>query len=473
MTMETKLNDILNFTEKDKLVDFIKRYAQKDSAFNNALLETFSPNRQSEKKQKQQPREDYVKLIQNAFVPHSSRRSGRSDYYNDYDDFGFDAEEVSDQLEVLLEKARYYIKYQNIEEAILIAQKMIETIPDEWDPNFDYEGDVQVKYDEAIDMLEGLLKDELLLDEQKESLFDWYEQEIIDNKHEYVGLNTSLDVLEDYFLLGVKDGFERTLQILDQQIKASSDYTQETLIEKKIHILYEFDHSEKADKVISDFLYFPKVRRIRLKQMLDKNEYQSAIKLINDGVEIARKGNYSGTVVSWKEELLAIYKLLGEKGKELALAKELFTKSNDSRKYYKMLKRITPKADWENMLQWILNSLGDGSYYGANNLKADILIEHKMWDDLWSLCQKGNISDIEKYEKHLRPKFDEGIFKIYVAYAERQAQVTDKDAYKRVADTLRRMKTFAGGKELVKQLVSKYRHQYKRRPYMMKELDRV
>ena len=197
MPTETKLDDILNFTEKDKLIDFIKSYAQKDAAFNNTLLETFSPNRQSDKKQKQQPREDYVKLIQNAFVGQPAKRSGRHGYYNDYDDFGFDAEEVSDQLEILLEKARYFIKYQNIEEAIIIAQKMVETIPGEWDQDFDYEGDVQVVYDEAIDMLEGLLKEGLLSDEQKESLFDWYEQEIIDNKHEYVGLNTSLDLLED------------------------------------------------------------------------------------------------------------------------------------------------------------------------------------------------------------------------------------------------------------------------------------
>lgn len=472
MTNKTKLDDLLKFTEEDKLINFVKKYAQKDAAFNNALLEAFSPRRKSENKQ-EPPREDYVKLIKNAFVTHSNRSSGRYGYYNDYDDFGFDALEVSEHLDTLLEKARYYIKYQNIEEAILIAQKLIETIPDEWDQNFDYEGDVQVSYDEAIDLLESLLKDELLSDEQKESLFGWYEQEIKDDKHEYVGLNTSLDTLKDYFLSGVKNGFERTLQIIDQQIKAASDYTQEGLIEEKIHILYEFNHCEEADKMITDFLYIPRIRKIRLQQMLEKKEYQTAIDLINDGIEIATNKNHSGKINSWKEELLAIYKLLGNNEKELELTKELFVKSNDSRKYYKLLKKITPKTDWQNMLEWILKSLGDGSYYGANNLKADILIEHKMWDDLWSLCQKGSISGIEKHEKLLRPKFNEEIFKIYLAYVERQATITDKDAYKRVADTLMRMKTFPGGREIVKQLVSKYRHQYKRRPYMMKELDRV
>lgn len=472
LTTDTKLDDILNFTEQGKLVDFIKSYAQKDAAFNNALLKAFSPNRPSNNKQLE-PQEDYEKLIQSAFVGQPSRRSGRYGYYNDYDDIGFDAEAVSEELDALLEKARYYIKYQNIEEAILIAQKMIETIPDEWDQNFDYEGDVQVVYDEAIDLLESLLEQDLLSDEQKESLFDWYEQEIKDKKHADVGLNTSLDSLGDYFLTGVRNGFERTLHIIDRQIKASSDYTQEALIEKKIHLLYEFNHSEEADKTIVEFLHLPGVRKIRLQQMLEKNEYLPAVNLINKGIEIAEKKKHSGIINSWKEDLLEVYKLLGNKEKELEFTKELFVKSNDSRKYYKLLKSITPKADWKNMLEWILKSLGDGSYYGTNNLKADILIEHKMWDDLWNLCQKGNISDIEKHEKLLRPKFDDEIFKIYVAYAERQAEVTDKDAYKRVADTLIRMKTFARGKEIVKQLVANYRQKYKRRPYMMKELDRV
>ena len=472
ITNKTKLDDILDFTEKDKLVDFIKHYAQNDAAFNKAVLEKFSPNRQSQKKQ-EQPSEDYEGLIQSAFVSQSSRRSGRYGYYDDYDDYGFDADQVREQLEALLEKARYYIKYQNIDEAILIAQKMIETIPDEWDQNFDYEGDVQEMYDEAIDLLESLLEQKLLSDEQKESLFDWYEQEIMDKKHNDVGCNTSLDSLGDYFLTGVENAFERSLQIINQQIKTSSDYSQEDLLEKKIHILYEFNKTEEADKTIIEFIHLPQVRKIRLQQMLEKKEYLLAINLINNGIEDAEKKNHWGTVISWKEELLTVYQLLGDKGKELELTKELFTISNDSRKYYKMLKSITNKADWNSMLEWILKSMDNGSYYGINDIKAEILIEHKMWDELWSLCQKGTISDIERHEKYLRPKQDEGIFEIYRVYVEKQAEITDKGAYQRVADTLIRMKAFAGGKEIVKQLVIKYRQEYKRRPYMMKELERV
>ena len=335
MTDKTKLDDILNFADKHKLVDFIKDYAQKDEAFNKAFLETFSPKRQTKKKKHS---EDYVKLIQKAFIGRSSNRRGRYNYYDDFDDYGFNAEEVREKLEVLLEKARYYIKYQNIDEAISIAQKMIETIPDEWNQDFDYEGDVQVMYDEAIDILDNLLEEKLLSDEQIESLFDWYEKEIIDKKHEYVGLNTSLDALEKHFLSGVKNGLERTLKIIDQQIKVSNGYSQEILLENKIHLLYKFEKKEEADKMITDFLHISRIREIRLQQMLEKKEYLPAINLINKGIEIATKKDHWGTINSWKEELLSVYQLLGDKGKELELTKELFIKSNDNRKYYKKLK---------------------------------------------------------------------------------------------------------------------------------------
>ena len=107
----------------------------------------------------------------------------------------------------------------------------------------------------------------------------------------------------------MKDGFERNLQIIDQQIKASCDYAQEGLIEKKIHILYEFNHSAEADKMITDFLHIPQIRKIRLQQMLEKKEYQPAINLINDGIEIASKKKHSSSIISWKENLLAFYVL--------------------------------------------------------------------------------------------------------------------------------------------------------------------
>ena len=70
-------------------------------------------------------------------------------------------------------------------------------------------------------------------------------------------------------------------------------------------------------------------------------------------------------------------------------------------------------------------------------------------------------------------EYEKEILADYIHYVQQQATITDKEAYRSVADTLIRMKSFNGGMAIVKQLMNEYRQTYKRRPYMMKELDRV
>ncbi|MFA5458461.1 MAG: hypothetical protein WC261_12605 [Synergistaceae bacterium] len=62
---------------------------------------------------------------------------------------------------------------------------------------------------------------------------------------------------------------------------------------------------------------------------------------------------------------------------------------------------------------------------------------------------------------------------MYLKYVQQQAAITDKEAYRNVANMLNWMKSFEGGPAVVKKLVDLYRVTYKRRIYMMKELDRV
>ena len=114
-----------------------------------------------------------------------------------------------------------------------------------------------------------------------------------------------------------------------------------------------------------------------------------------------------------------------------------------------------------------------GGYFGINELKADIFVEQERWSDLLQLCRKDGVPSIMKYEKWLRPRYEKEILADYLRYVQQQATITDKEAYRSVADTLIRMKSFNGGMAIVKQLMSAYRQTYKRRPNMMKELDRV
>lgn len=463
------LNDILAHTGKSELDEFIKEYARDNKAFKNVFLEKFSPKPKSKSK-REKPLEDYVKTIQKAFI--SSGINSRGRYRNNCEYFEFDAEAVSEKLEPLLEKARFYIRHDNKDEAILIAQKLIDTIPDHWDPDYDEDGDIQVIYDDAIDLLAEMLN-EKLSNEQIEWLFSWYEKTVGDKKHEYVGLNTSLEVLEQCFASYSVDNFDRVLRIVNQRIMNARDYEKELAVMDKISLLKENNRVDDADNTIEEFIYYPRIRKIRLQRLLADKQYDQAIELLQEGIEIAGKKQERGTINEWQKELFLVYKQLQNKEKMVEITKELFVQGNEQQSSYLVLKEITPKAEWDEMLTWILRNLSDRGYYGSCELKADIFVEHQMWDDLWKLCKKSSIEIMRKYEKLLRPRYEKEIPGVYLQYVQRQAAITDKDAYRNVANMLNWMKSFEGGPAVVKKLVDLYRVTYKRRIYMMKELDRV
>ena len=112
----------------------------------------------------------------------------------------------------------------------------------------------------------------------------------------------------------------------------------------------------------------------------------------------------------------------------------------------------------------------DSGFFGFNDLKADIFIEHKMWDRLLALCQKSGAEKLEKFEKYLKPLYAKEIFDAYQKYVEKQALITDQNAYDNVGRVLKKMKGFEGGSMIVMMLVEKYREVYKRRKNMMKVL---
>ena len=113
------LNDILAHTTKSKLDQFIREYAHDNDDFQAFFMEKFSPKPKSDSRMK--PSEDYVETIQKAFIKSGIKSYSR--YGNRIEDFGFDAGTVSEKLEHLLEKAHYFIRHDNREEAICIAQK--------------------------------------------------------------------------------------------------------------------------------------------------------------------------------------------------------------------------------------------------------------------------------------------------------------------------------------------------------------
>lgn len=184
-----KIEEIVKHLSLGDLQHFIIKYAAKHQEFEKVFIKAFNPKKPAAGK------EEYIADIKDAFMGSEPPSRNR---YQDYGDYGFDALEVAGDLEPLLEKADYYIQHANYAEAILICKSLIETIPDEWEADFDYDGDVQVIYDQAIDKLQLLLEQNILSPAQKNELFNWYSNEHKNTKHKYTGLNTELKVLEQF-----------------------------------------------------------------------------------------------------------------------------------------------------------------------------------------------------------------------------------------------------------------------------------
>src|SRR5699024_104228 len=220
----TDLEDILKYTAPSDLHSFLVSYATGNKEFQKALVARFGPQKSLADKV------DYVLDIKDAFNQNILKEYRR---YDGWDEFGFDAEEVAVALQPLLDKAGYYQQHENIKEVIRICQALIETVPEEWDPNFDYEGDVQVIYDSAIDKLQELLGKEILSVTGKVDLFEWYRSERKNKKHEHIGLNTSLEVLGDFFT-DTSEMLTKNLSDMGKQIKnASTDYKKRNAVLNK------------------------------------------------------------------------------------------------------------------------------------------------------------------------------------------------------------------------------------------------
>jgi len=217
----------------------------------------------------------------------------------------------------------------------------------------------------------------------------------------------------------------------------------------------------------------PDVRLVKCVHVKDEKRYEEAIRLLEEGVDLAVQKEERGTANHFRKELLSLYKVQKNKEKLLEINKVLFSEGVDQIVCYAAIKKLTPPLAWPVVLTWVLDQLTKRGTYGSQDLQASILVEHAMWEALWAHCQKVGVLFVHKYETYLRPRFGEAVLAYYHLYVQQQATLSDRGAYRRVADTLNWMIAFDGGPALVRELVVHYRKTYARRPFMMQALNEV
>ena len=83
---------------------------------------------------------------------------------------------------------------------------------------------------------------------------------------------------------------EKALELIDELLevrKGTCDIYK--LVLRKVNHLLEQNEEQKADDTIRQYLYLTEIRRMEVDKLIARCQYDEAICLLNDGIEIAEK----------------------------------------------------------------------------------------------------------------------------------------------------------------------------------------
>ena len=458
-SQQEQLSEILKQTNNKELVSFLSQYADKHPDFHQALISNLHP------KKKTTSPVDYAKEIQKCFT-HS------------YDKYGYTYDEAAivNKLDKHIDKAKSLIKLNCMEEAATIIVHIIKEIGDRCEEYEDYDGDLAYVCQNAVElmaeMIETGLSDDLL-----SGLTDEIGKLMENNNYANYEL---ADLNELLFSISLKTSdFDKSLRILNETLKNEPDsFRTPSLVKTKIKLLENAGKKEEVEKMITAFLYLPEIRKIRLKELIAKKQYEETLALIDEGINLAEEKKHPGIASDWRDEKLSVYQLVGNKEKIIEIAEELFFNGRDSMKYYQVLKTVIPTEKWANYLddRLLLSEKQKRGFVGGHVL-AQIYIAEEYWDRLMVYVEKniqlGKYNSLGEYEPYLKQRYPERMLAFYRSQiADYAAKNMGRDHYKYVADVLKIMRKYPDGNEVANTLLAHFKSVYSNRRAMMDELGK-
>ncbi len=375
-----------------------------------------------------------------------------------------------------IQEAKNLIKHKEYQAPFWIASLILEELPDL--PIDDSEGTTSYVESECIEVIEEILekcKSENIINE----IFNWIIESIkTDTLGDYSdGIEKILDeyFAEDKFINERLKIIDAKIQKLNQEKDHYAEYKMENLIKTKIALLYQLGRDKDALETIKDNIYFVPIRRMLIDIERKNGNIDQVEKLLKEGMKVALRQGHCGTVTYYIEELLSIYEKQNENEKYKELVQEtLFKYSRASFKYYKKLKELYKKEQWENERDIIIKELeSDGEGYHREELRQ-IYIEEQCYNKLFQSVMTTPLFEIiVRYEKYLKKDFEKQLLEEYKKIVDEKSRFTGKRNYEDLRKMLEHMKTLKDGEELVEKIIEEYKIKYANRRLMLEELNKI
>ena len=466
------IQQLLSFANPQELSQFIYEYASMHSEFKTALLNRFMAKELSATSKEK----DYRAEIQSVF--NDSYYNRKSRYHNRYDDFDCDWETVFNRMDIFLEKADFFLNVGNIDTTIDIALQTLRSIGENYEDGLLYNDDLYPSdyCEQAGDLLIKVIEHPKTTQKQKTAIL----QEL--------GQLAKLSTYRDYDLYDIDEllmkinlsvqSAEKALELIDKLLEERKDtYDLYQIVLRKVNLLTGLHEEQKAADTIRQYLYLTEIREMEVDKLIASCQYDEAIRLLNEGIEIAEKEEHIGTVDEWLKTKLRIYEMTHQTSDVINTCRLLFVSGRDRLEYYSKLKTLVPKEEWKSFLDTMMKETQFSKYFSfGENDEAEIYVREKDYERLFMLLLSVNYNQLKalmKYAHHLKNTHSEPLIAMYASllndYAE---QNMGRNHYEFVAQALLCAKKLNGGQEAVKRLVAEFRIKYKRRPAMMEVLAR-
>ena len=461
------ISDIINNIPEKDLRSFIIEYAETDKEFRSMLLAHFAGSLS-------EGSTIYSEIIKNA-ARTAAGRHGFIDYYN--------ANRAIQPVNTLIQKAEAALGQGHFSVTADIAFAVIENVHDMMTHMDDSSGSAGDCIKAGFDLLMNLCEKDIPFD-LKERIFKNAEIEAKDKKYDFAGFDEYwLEIL--VYAAYDREKELRLLQLIDTMLagltpKADdwvNEFSTKRLLRHKMILLQRMGQNAEADALRLSNLHISDFRMELIEEALKKKDYAMATQLITEGIAIAKKIENPGTIDSYKIILLRIAEERKDIDAVRSMAKELYAGWN--MKYYKVIKRTYTANEWPLIAEGFIKELQlkdktMTKFPGTINAEwlAAIFVEEGYWERLLELLKKNpRLEFVENHSGLLIDKFPDELLAVYketlIEYA---AQYTGRNYYVTIRNVLKKMKGWKGGKDIVKQLIQQFIHQYKARKAMIEEL---
>ena len=256
----------------------------------------------------------------------------------------------------------------------------------------------------------------------------------------------------------------------------SSRYAANTAQKYKLEIMSRCGSEEEQIKFMYDNVANPDFRKRLIQMAWDKADYDEVLRLTQDGLN--QDAEYAGLVSDWYKWQYRVYREIGDKDKELQLARHFFFKGGgwgekefSMESMYSVLKSLIPQNEWAKYVELLISEAKSNRDTGR---LLYIYIGEKKWDEYMDYLRKNpSTYNIDAAPKEVIKIFGEEIIKIYTSAVRRFFQyASNRNSYREGVGLLRNLIKYGGSKE-AELIVTEQKSRIPRRPALIDELSKL